>query len=185
MVSGQIFQESQHFITSCGADRELLRSSLAVRRSIGRKVGDHPASAQCWLTQNLTAVKRFSRDECKRRSSTRPRVTLCGTPQLETLSHIPTFIKSPASASLAESFVMNFFFFKYIFSCKQQKTPFRHFTRPFIRTQEKELIDFEVKRWHLLLFKTRTLDTLIRHAFSSATSVLQMKTSCCQMRNAK
>lgn len=73
----------------------------------------------------------------------------------------------------------------YVFSCKQQKSPFRHSTRPFIHTQEKELIDFEVKRWHLPLFKTRTLAMAAHRAFSAATSVRQMKTSCCQMRNAK
>lgn len=73
----------------------------------------------------------------------------------------------------------------YVFSCKQQKSPCRRSRRPFIHAQEKELIDFEVKCWHLLLFKTRTLATVIHHAFSIATSVQQMKTSCCQMRNAK
>jgi hypothetical protein len=73
----------------------------------------------------------------------------------------------------------------YVFSCKQQKSPFGRSTRPFIHTQEKDLIDLEVQRWHLLLFKTRTLVSVIRHAFSIATSVRQMKTSCCRMRNAK
>lgn len=73
----------------------------------------------------------------------------------------------------------------YVFSCKQLKSPFRHSARPFIHTQEKELIDFEVKCWHLLLFKTRTSAPVIHRALPVATSVRQMKTSCCQMRNAK
>lgn len=72
-----------------------------------------------------------------------------------------------------------------VFSCVQQKSPCRRSPRPFIHTQEKELIDFEVQCWHLLLFKTRTLATVIHHAFSIATRVRQMKASCCRMRNAK
>ncbi|KAI4572002.1 hypothetical protein MJG53_014108 [Ovis ammon polii x Ovis aries] len=52
-----------------------------------------------------------------------------------------------------------------VLRCKQQKSPCRHSPRPFIHTQEKEVIDFEVRCWHLLLFKTRTLAAAIHRAF--------------------
>lgn len=84
---------------------------------------------------------------------------------------------------LAESLVMNVA--SVSSAGKSRNPPSGNSTGPFIRTREKELIDFEVKCWHLLLFKTGTLATVILHVFSLATSVWQMKASCSQMRNAK
>lgn len=52
---------------------------------------------------------------------------------------------------------------------KSRHPPFGRSPRPFIHTQEEELIDFEVQCWHLLLFKTRTLAPAVHGALSAAT----------------
>lgn len=127
---------------------------------------------------------RLNQIECPNIQPPAPRQHDSPRPRCGCFCPTPPFWKIPHNLLfLAESLVMNV---ASMFSAvKSRNPPSGNSTRPFIHTQEKELIDFEVKCWHLLLFKTRTLATVIHHVFSLATSVRQMKASCCQMRNAK